>query len=81
MTESRAHAQAGGQTIVVIPAGNMEAWGAQTKGSMARQLVRRLGTFEAWKWKKTVAEGAGGTGTEAEEGPAKKKGKKEKVLQ
>ena len=81
MTESRAHAQAGGQTIVVIPAGNMEAWGAQTKGSTARQLVRRLGTFEAWKWKKTVAEGAGGTGTEAEECPAKKKGKKEKVLQ
>ena len=32
MTESRAHAQAGGQTIVVIPAGNMEAGGPKLRG-------------------------------------------------
>ena len=62
----------------VVP--NAEALEPQGKGTRGRQLVRRLGTFEGWKWKKEAAEGAAEAGTEDGERPAKKKGKKEKGL-
>ena len=78
IAESRAHAQAGGQTIVAMPVSSIKALGIKNKESTARQLVRRLGTFEGWQWKKGAAEGAAETGTGAGD-PAKSKGKKEKV--
>jgi len=79
IAESRAHAQAGGQTIVAMPVSSIEALGTENKESTARQLVRRLGTFEGWdRWE--AAEGAIGTGAEAGERPVKGKGKKERAL-
>ena len=35
----------------------MEALETNNKGIVARQLVRRLGTFEGWKCKREAAEG------------------------
>ena len=80
IAEGRANARAGGQTFLAIPASNAEALETQGKGTRGRQLVRRLGTLEGWKWKKEAAEGAAEASTEDGGCPVKRKGKKEKVL-
>ena len=60
-------------------AAQLGALETRAKGTVARQLVRRLGTFEGWKRKKEATEGASETGAEAGECRAKSKCKKEKV--
>ena len=80
VAEGRARAQAGGQTIIAIPAGSIDSLEASNKGTIVRQLVRRLGTFEGWKSTKKAAEGAVQVGAGAGEHPTQGKCKKERVL-
>ena len=75
LTESKVHAQAGRQTVIIVPKGSIKALAAKE----GRGSPKLLGTFEGWKWERE--EGNNSTATKDGPPPAieKKKAKKQKI--
>ena len=76
LTESKVHAQAGGQTVIIVPKGSIKALAAKE----GRGSPKLLGTFEGWKWERE--KGKNSTATTDGSSPAigKEKAKKQKIL-